>query len=91
MIGATLPVFIGVTVILMGGAGFLMGQALARGWRPIWQVFGYSLLLGLADRFLIFALFNGTLILELSSRKDETVTDMLGRARHARDFLTGLM
>jgi sugar phosphate isomerase/epimerase len=35
--------------------------------------------------------FNGTLILELSSRKDESVADMLGRARDARDFLTGLM
>ena len=62
MIGAKLPVFIGVTVVLMGGAGFLMGQALARGWRPVWQVIGYGLLLGLADRFLIFALFNGTLL-----------------------------
>ena len=62
MIGATLPVFIGMTVILIGGAGFLTGQALARGWRPIWQVVGYGLLLGIADRFLIFALFEGTLM-----------------------------
>ena len=62
MIGATFPVFIGITVILIGGAGFLMGQALARSWRPIWQVVGYGLLLGIADRFLIFALFEGTLV-----------------------------
>ncbi len=62
MIGATLPVFLGVTVVLMGGAGYLTGQALARGWRPIWQAVGYGLLLGFADRFLTFALFDGTLV-----------------------------
>ena len=57
MIGATLPVFIGLTVVLMGGAGYLMGQALARGWRPIWQVAGYGLLLGYAiDTAVIVAL-----------------------------------
>ncbi len=62
MIGATFPVFLGVTVVLMGGAGYLTGQALARGWRPVWQVVGYGVLLGFADRFLTFALFDGTLI-----------------------------
>jgi sugar phosphate isomerase/epimerase len=35
--------------------------------------------------------FGGTLILELSSRENESVPDMLGRARRARDFLNGLM
>lgn len=35
--------------------------------------------------------FGGTLILELSSYENESVTDMLGRARRARDFLNGLM
>jgi len=35
--------------------------------------------------------FDGTLILELSSRENEAVPDMLARARHARDFLTRLM
>lgn len=35
--------------------------------------------------------FDGTLILELSSRENESVPDMLARARHARDFLYGLM
>jgi hypothetical protein len=50
MIGTTFPVFLGVTVVLMGGTGYLTGQALARGWRPIWQVVGYGLLLGFAER-----------------------------------------
>jgi sugar phosphate isomerase/epimerase len=35
--------------------------------------------------------FDGTLILELSSYDNESVPDMLARARHARDFLARLM
>lgn len=35
--------------------------------------------------------FSGTLILELSSHENESVADMLGRARHARDFLNRLI
>lgn len=35
--------------------------------------------------------FVGNLILELSSCENESVPDMLGRARHARDFLNHLM
>ncbi len=56
------PVFIGLTVVIIGGAGFLTGHALARGWRPAWQVVLYSALLGLADRFLNYALFDGVLL-----------------------------
>ena len=73
MTGATLPVFLGLTVILMGGAGWLMGQALARGWRPAWQVVGYGLLLGLADRFLTFSLFDGALLAPLGYVIDTAV------------------
>lgn len=35
--------------------------------------------------------FDGTLILELSSRENESVSEMLTRARTARDFLNSLM
>jgi sugar phosphate isomerase/epimerase len=35
--------------------------------------------------------FEGTLILELSSRENEPVSDMLARARQSRDYLTALM
>ena len=52
------PVFLGLTVVIIGGAGFLTGQALARGWRSMWQVLPYAGLLGLADRFLSYALFD---------------------------------
>ena len=61
MNGVPIPVFLCVTVVLMGGAGFLAGQALARTWRPVWQVFLYCALMGCADRFLVYALFDGEL------------------------------
>ncbi|WP_260293946.1 DUF6867 family protein [Sedimenticola hydrogenitrophicus] len=57
-----IPVFIGVTLVLFGGAGYMMGQAVAITWRPLRQVFLYALLLGAGDRFLVFALFDGELI-----------------------------
>ena len=50
------------TIVIMGGAGYLTGQAVASTWRPIRQAIAYSLLLGVADRFLIFALFEGALL-----------------------------
>jgi hypothetical protein len=55
-------VFLLFTAMLMGGAGYMAGQALATTWRPVWQVIAYSLLLGAVDRFLVFALFNGSLL-----------------------------
>ena len=50
------------TVVMMGGAGYMTGQAVASTWRPYWQAVAYSLLLGVADRFLVFALFGGELL-----------------------------
>ena len=47
------------TVILMGFAAFMTGQAVANTWRPFWQVILYGLLLGFADRFLVWGLFGG--------------------------------
>ncbi len=58
ILGATLPVFIGITIVLMGLTGWMTGQGLARGWKPMWQLLPYSLLLGCADRFLTWGLFN---------------------------------
>ncbi len=55
-------VFILVTVILGGGAAALAGRAIAMTWRPWWQIFPYSVVLGAAVRFLHFALFGGTLL-----------------------------
>ena len=47
---------------VMGLCAALTGQALASAWRPLWQVVPYALLLAAVARFLIFALFDGTLL-----------------------------
>lgn len=52
-------VFIGLTCIVFGGASFMMGQAVARSWRPLWQILPYGLGLTLVNRFLVYALFDG--------------------------------
>ena len=63
LLGTTWPVFIGLTCILMGFASFMTGQAIANTWRPMWQVVPYMVLLGAADRFLTWGLFQGELLL----------------------------
>jgi hypothetical protein len=60
LIGTTLGVWLGVTVVIMGFVAFMTGHALANTWRPRWHVVVYALLLGLVDRFLIWGLFRGT-------------------------------
>jgi len=62
-LGTSISVFLVLTVCLIGGAAFMTGRALATTWRPVWQVFLYCLLLGGADRFLVFSLFQGRLLL----------------------------
>ena len=61
LLGTNWIVFLIVTLILGGGAAFLTGQAMANRWRPTWMVIGYSLLLGCADRFAVYALADGDL------------------------------
>src|ERR1700757_1375541 len=55
-------VFLLVSVVLGGGAAWLAGRAIAATWRPWWQVVFYMLILGVAVRFLHFALFEATLL-----------------------------
>jgi len=54
--------FVLVSLILGGGAAWLSGRAIAQTWRPVWQVFFYSLILGCVVRFIHFSLFGGTLL-----------------------------
>jgi hypothetical protein len=49
--------FILVTVVLGGGAAFLTGRALARGWKSFGRLVLYMLLLAAAVRFLHWGLF----------------------------------
>ncbi len=62
MEGFSFPVYLGLTCLLMGFAAYMTGQAIASTWRPVWQLAAYCLLLGAADRFLTFALFEGALL-----------------------------
>jgi len=55
-------VFLLVTIVFGGGAAWLSGRAIAQTWRPGWQIFVYSLILGAAVRFIHFSLFGGTLL-----------------------------
>jgi hypothetical protein len=55
----SLLVSLGVTVILVGLAAFLTGQALAATWRSYWLILPYGLMLGAVDRFLAWGLFGG--------------------------------
>jgi hypothetical protein len=51
-----------LTMVIGGGAAALSGRAIARAWRPSWQVVIAALLLGAAARFFHFALFHGALL-----------------------------
>jgi hypothetical protein len=53
-----------LTIIMFGGGGFMMGQALADTWRPWWQILPYSALLALGNNFLGFALFDGAFFID---------------------------
>jgi len=46
----------------MGFTAFMTGQAVAVTWKPHWQAVIYTFLLGFADRFLTFSLFDGELL-----------------------------
>lgn len=56
--GNSLLVFLVLTLVMFGGAGFMMGQAVANTWRPVWQVVPYGILLALFERFLAWSLLD---------------------------------
>ena len=60
-LGASVASFLGLG-FLFGAAALATGRALARNWRPARQGIAYGLLLGLGHRFLLYALFGGTLL-----------------------------
>jgi hypothetical protein len=62
LLGASPGTFLGLTLLLFGAAALATGRALARRWRPAWQTLPYAVLLGLADRFLLYALYDGDLL-----------------------------
>ncbi len=61
-LGSSLAVFVGLTLVLVGGAAALAGRAIAREWKPLFHVLAAAFGLALADRFLVYALFQGELL-----------------------------
>ncbi len=62
LLGTTPAIFIGLTLVLVGGAAILTGRAVASNWKPAWHVIAACFGLALADRFLTYALFEGELV-----------------------------
>jgi hypothetical protein len=62
LLGTSIGVFVGLTVIIAGGAAMMTGRAQADGWKPAWQVVAACFGLTLGDRFLVYALFEGELL-----------------------------
>lgn len=61
-LGTSLPVFLGLTVVLFGWGAWRTGVGLAATWRPAWHLLPYTLLLAAANRFFDWSLFNGALL-----------------------------
>jgi uncharacterized membrane protein len=61
-LGTSPAIFLGLTVVLVGGAAILTGRAVANNWKPAWHVVAACFGLALADRFLTYALFQGELV-----------------------------
>lgn len=78
LLGGSIWDFIGVTLVLFGGASFMTGQALAATWRPLWQMVPYGLLLAAANRFFSFALFHGELLSPVGFAVDAVVMILIG-------------
>jgi hypothetical protein len=55
-------IFLLVTVVLGGAAGFSTGKAIAQTWRPGWHLVLSALALGVGVRFLHFGLFGASFL-----------------------------
>jgi hypothetical protein len=55
-------IFVLVTLVMGGAAGLSTGKAIAQTWRPGWHLFVSALALGVAVRFIHFALFDASFL-----------------------------
>ena len=78
LLGTTIPVFIGITVILMGYAAYATGRALAVNWDHPGALMFYCGLMGFVDRFLVFSLFQGELLSLTGYLIDTAVLTLIG-------------
>ena len=60
-IGTSLPVFVAITVVIIGFCAYMAGQGVANAWGSFREVAIYCVMLGGASRFLIYGLFDGEL------------------------------
>lgn len=84
--------FLLVTIVMGGWGAWMTGKACAETWRGIPQTLVYLLILGLAIRFIHFALFHGTLLSVRYYIVDTLVIIAIGilawRATRARQMTT---
>jgi hypothetical protein len=55
-------IFILVTLVMGGAAGYSTGKAIAQTWRPGWHLIASALVLGVAVRFIHYALFGASFL-----------------------------
>ena len=55
-------IFLLVSAIMGGSTAYVSGRAIAETWRPFWHAIVYALVIGLAVRFIHFALFQEILV-----------------------------
>lgn len=72
--------FLLVTLVMGGWAGWMAARAIARGWRPFWQCALALLAVAAAVRFIHFALFDGTLLSAHYYAVDAIVVMIVGAA-----------
>jgi hypothetical protein len=89
--GETILQIVLLTGVIGGGAAALSGRAVARAWRPSWEVAIAAFLLGAAARFFHFALFEGELLSLPSYACDTAIFVIAGmlawRASRARQMV----
>ncbi len=91
ILGSRVPVFIGLTVVIMGAIAFMTGQAVAATWRPVWQAVLYCSLLGLLDRFLTWGLFGGRGLLVSGFIIDTAVLIIIGLIAYRLTYVTKMV
>jgi hypothetical protein len=70
--------FVLITVVLGGGAAYLIGRAVALTWRSLFALAGYLFLLGVAVRFFHFALAHDALLTPIPFAADLVVLAIVG-------------
>jgi hypothetical protein len=74
----SLPDFLLITLVLGGGAAYLIGRAVALTWRSLLALAGYLIVLDAAVRFVHFALAHDALVAPVSFATDLVILAIVG-------------